>query len=408
MTDKQTDTKKIILTVIAAIYAIALIFVGKSYAERMIVKNAAEQALAKIQQGLDNETMNEIVDEAISVAIDDVTIGTIFQNLINGDDVNDIYHVLVRNMAYEVYAVEKTESGVYRLGVAIQNNNNIEVIKYAAKLFVQRYNAGIIEGLKQAWDDLNSDKSELLASLISESAKILEAERGMGLLFTQYYVIGADTDGNLDFENDNGQLSFILACAGIEVSSGSAPDIQDEYKLYKTLLMVLVLIGIAGAACLVYGRTKANKADNFEQGAAGYSGVAVQGRQVMQAQMASPNYEAAPQPTAAKSRIPILYAQSVQHGNTPYAVHGSPIMIGRDKATCKVIFNEGTEGVSGRHCAVSYDAEMKQFVLVDLRSTYGTFLANGEKLTPNKQYYLKPGDGFFVGDSANMFKVEMG
>ena len=407
MADKQTDTKKIILAVIAIIYAIALIFVGKSYVERAAVKSTAEQALFKIKQGLDDDTMNEVVDEAISMAMGDGAIGTFLQNQINGDDLNDIYQVLIRNMAYEVYAVEKTESGVYRLGVAIQNNNNIEVIKYAAELFVQRYNAGIIEGLMQAWDDLNSDKSELLASLISESAKILEAERGTGLLFTQYYVIGADTDGNLDFENDNGQLSFILACAGIEVSSGSAPDIHDEYNTYKILFIALVLVGIAGAVYFVYGKSKAKKTGEAVQSVGTYPGATAQGQPAMQAQTALPNYTTA-QGQAAQSRTPVLYAQSVQHGNTPYAVHGSPIMIGRDRSSCKVVFKEGSAGVSSRHCSLSYDAGMGQFVLVDLRSTYGTFLANGEKLTPNKQYYLKPGDGFFVGDRANMFKVEMG
>ena len=406
MADKQTDTKKIILAVIAIIYAIALIFIGKSYVERAAVKSTAEQALFKIKQGLDDDTMNEVVDEAISMAMGDGAIGTFLQNQINGDDLNDIYQVLIRDMTYEVYAVEKTGSGEYRIGVSINNDNNIEVIKYALELFKQRYTGGF-KGVRQFWEDLHSDKSKLIASLISEAAKTLWAERGKGLLFTRDYVIKADTDGHIAFENDNGELSFILACAGIEVSSGSTPDIHDEYNTYKMLFIALVLVGIAGAAYFVYGKSKAKKTGEAVQSVGTYPGATAQGQPAMQAQTALPNHTTA-QGQAAQSRIPVLYAQSAQHGNTPYAVHGAPIMIGRNRSSCKVVFKEGSAGVSSRHCSLSYDGGMGQFVLVDLRSTYGTFLANGEKLTPNKQYYLKPGDGFFVGDRANMFKVEMG
>lgn len=105
----------------------------------------------------------------------------------------------------------------------------------------------------------------------------------------------------------------------------------------------------------------------------------------------------------------MLRSLSTQHNGMTVAVHaGSQVMIGRDPANCKVVFREGTEGISGRHCAVSYDEASNEFILTDLRSTYGTFLKNGQKLNPNVPYRLKAGDEFYVGDKANSFRVELG
>lgn len=116
-----------------------------------------------------------------------------------------------------------------------------------------------------------------------------------------------------------------------------------------------------------------------------------------------------PTPTPMPSKQAMLRSLSMQHNGMTVAVHsGTPVMIGRDPANCKVVFKEGTEGVSGRHCSVSFDAGTNEFILTDLRSTYGTFLMSGQKLTPNVPYRLKAGDGFYVGVNANSFRVELG
>ena len=115
-----------------------------------------------------------------------------------------------------------------------------------------------------------------------------------------------------------------------------------------------------------------------------------------------------PAPAPVPQKKAMLRSMSVQHNGMTFAVHSAPIMIGRDPATCKVVFKEGTEGVSGRHCSVSFDEARGEFVLTDLRSTYGTYLMNGQKLNANVPYHLKAGDGFYAGDKANAFRVELG
>lgn len=103
-----------------------------------------------------------------------------------------------------------------------------------------------------------------------------------------------------------------------------------------------------------------------------------------------------------------IRSMAVQHNGMALVVGATPLLIGRDPANCKLVYVEGTTGVSGRHCSISYDASTGEFILTDLRSTYGTFLLGGQKLNANVPYRLKPGESFYVGDKANLIRAELG
>ncbi len=81
------------------------------------------------------------------------------------------------------------------------------------------------------------------------------------------------------------------------------------------------------------------------------------------------------------------------------------VVLGRDPATCNIVFDRDTPGISGRHCQVSYDRNEDCFVITDLGSTYGTFLGNGKKLAANAAEKLYAGDTFCLADGANRFAV---
>lgn len=103
----------------------------------------------------------------------------------------------------------------------------------------------------------------------------------------------------------------------------------------------------------------------------------------------------------------IIRSMSVQHGGKTYPVGKAPVMIGRDAGSCSVVFKEGTPGVSGKHCTVSFDSATGEFTLTDLKSSFGTFLMkNQQKIAPNTPVKLKPGESFYVGDKANVISVE--
>ena len=81
------------------------------------------------------------------------------------------------------------------------------------------------------------------------------------------------------------------------------------------------------------------------------------------------------------------------------------VIIGRDPATCNIVFDKNTPGISGRHCQVVYDPNEDLFLITDLGSSYGTFLGNGKKLTANVVEKLSAGDTFYLCDNANRFVV---
>ncbi|MDR0858936.1 MAG: trypsin-like peptidase domain-containing protein [Oscillospiraceae bacterium] len=106
------------------------------------------------------------------------------------------------------------------------------------------------------------------------------------------------------------------------------------------------------------------------------------------------------------NRKPVLHSVSAQHNGAAVELGKQPIMVGRDVASCRIVFREGTTGVSSRHCEVSYDEREKVFVLVDLKSTYGTFLSGGQKLTPSVPYHLNARDSFYLGEADNALYVD--
>ena len=96
----------------------------------------------------------------------------------------------------------------------------------------------------------------------------------------------------------------------------------------------------------------------------------------------------------------------IKHRGEKVSVGNRQILIGRD-SSAQIIYQEGTPGISLRHCTLSYNFEAKEFILTDLKSTYGTFLMNGQKLALGGSARLKPGDSFYLGDNANVLRVEL-
>ncbi|OUQ25763.1 hypothetical protein B5E80_04020 [Flavonifractor sp. An135] len=122
----------------------------------------------------------------------------------------------------------------------------------------------------------------------------------------------------------------------------------------------------------------------------------------------APTPQPASTPNVSRS-TPLLRSLSPQHGGAAAPVPGQPgILVGRDSAACQVLFPEGTPGVSARHCSVSWSEPTGEFLLTDLKSTYGTFLSGGQKLTPGVPCRLRPGDVFYLGDPENALRVELG
>lgn len=85
-----------------------------------------------------------------------------------------------------------------------------------------------------------------------------------------------------------------------------------------------------------------------------------------------------------------------------FSVTQAGLLMGRD-SSCNVVFPPMAPGVSSRHCQVFMDGG--QLVLVDLSSTYGTYLSDGRRLTPNYPMPINSGTRFWLGSQENCFEV---
>jgi pSer/pThr/pTyr-binding forkhead associated (FHA) protein len=130
-------------------------------------------------------------------------------------------------------------------------------------------------------------------------------------------------------------------------------------------------------------------------------------------QYPSPQYPQAPQypqqpvqpvPVATK---PVVRGLTGQYAGASIPVDARPSVMGRDQAAANLVFGVESDAVSKRHCSLRWDASRGTFVLEDLGSTNGTYLANGERVWPGQPRDLRSGDRFYVGDTRNQFEVRM-
>ena len=104
---------------------------------------------------------------------------------------------------------------------------------------------------------------------------------------------------------------------------------------------------------------------------------------------------------------PVLRSLSPQHGGMVVQLHHQPVQIGRDSATCRLVYQDGTPGVSSHHCQVYFDEREGVFVVTDLNSTYGTFLAGGQRIPPQTPTKLPPKSSFYLGEVDNTVYVDV-
>lgn len=80
------------------------------------------------------------------------------------------------------------------------------------------------------------------------------------------------------------------------------------------------------------------------------------------------------------------------------------ITIGRDPAQCSVVLPSDLAGISRKHCSLRVQGTT--VYICDHHSTAGTFLSNGQRLTPEQ--WIPVSGAFYLGSTQNMFSVSVG
>ena len=115
----------------------------------------------------------------------------------------------------------------------------------------------------------------------------------------------------------------------------------------------------------------------------------------------------APAPPPPVGINPKLIGVVGQFAGRSYPIRPNGIMMGRDAASCEFVFSESAQGISRNHCKVEFNPQTTMFVLYDLGSSCGTFLANGVKVQQGQPVALRPGDSFYLASQGNLFRVSL-
>ena len=176
---------------------------------------------------------------------------------------------------------------------------------------------------------------------------------------------------------------------------------QSESNMGIWIVVIAGVVVVAGIVILIVVLSDKKKKEQYQVNSQ-------QPATPMNQPAASINHSAASiKQSMASMKKPMVYAMSPQLQGMKKELSERPILLGRAKAECAVIFPEGTPGISRRHCSLSWDAVSGNFILIDMQSAYGTYLQNGQRLNPGVAYYLKAGEGFYLGENKNMFRVNL-
>jgi len=113
-----------------------------------------------------------------------------------------------------------------------------------------------------------------------------------------------------------------------------------------------------------------------------------------------------PQPSTSKApapQAPLLHGVAGEYKGVELEVSDQPIALGRDPRASHLVF--ASSDVSGRHCALWFDADTQSVMLEDLGSTNGTYLADGRRLRGGSPQRLRSRDQFYLGTPGTRFEV---
>ena len=113
--------------------------------------------------------------------------------------------------------------------------------------------------------------------------------------------------------------------------------------------------------------------------------------------------------TAQQAVLPKNVSIVVQNGRLKGTVIpvSDKVIIGRDPASCNVVFPADTMEVSRRHCCVSFNRQTGRVLLEDFSSANGTYFPSGTRIIPGRLYSLRSGDRFYLGLPDNMMEVRI-
>lgn len=109
------------------------------------------------------------------------------------------------------------------------------------------------------------------------------------------------------------------------------------------------------------------------------------------------------QPAVQKYEPALLGISGMYAGSSFPLTPDQPVILGRDGATAQIVFSQGAQKISRRHCEVMFNSQTQQYRVTDFSSN-GTYV-NGGRLPANSPVMLARGTQISLGDSNNIMKL---
>ena len=111
------------------------------------------------------------------------------------------------------------------------------------------------------------------------------------------------------------------------------------------------------------------------------------------------------QPHALITRTAFVIGTAGEFAQQEFPVETSSLIFGRDPALANIVFPDTCHQISRNHAKLLYDRATECFILEDLHSRSGTFLATGEPVLPGEHVTLQDGDVFYLATPDQSFQV---
>lgn len=164
------STKKKLWIPIVLCVALVVGYFGYQKMMEKAITARIEEAFYQVQHGMDAQMAEQMLVQVVPQIVGNETISNFLLKLVRGEDVMDVYNAMIRYLNYEVVDVERVEFGHYQAYVRVANINNGLVAARAVELFKARYDKGFWGKVIQGASDFGSDKSQLIAEILMESA----------------------------------------------------------------------------------------------------------------------------------------------------------------------------------------------------------------------------------------------